>query len=559
MIFFPISYVYGTDSEIKEIIPNLNDGYAHTQVEKIWTNLIYLNADNDLGRFVFPCLKSIEQIGSSDNVNVLVQFDGPLANDSKRMLIRKIPSSGISNNLIFAENTEYDMLDPKTVSDFLEWGIKSYPGKRIVFSLVAHGAGIFNFPKQKDNSNHRSKSSEFENVPHDSIWAHINQKEMISNIQDVLIKSNNGKKIELFLYNSCLMGNFETLATLSSIAKYAVASEYLISYDAKDLPTQDTYGISFMSLLNYLTCNPKAEIREIGCCLIDTFRKRYKHYGYYHSRTGKTFYPAASLILYNLSVCSDIENYLTIMVKEIQQQINHNPALFELLFIELLKVHKVDTSILYIDFGHFTEIMSRITGLKSAKILHDCLCASTDFIMSKAIMHTSAKTHPCGVSIFFPNGIIAGQIDTSQSSYRSYQDLEIVKKTGWGNFVDSYLHFIEENRVDILRKIVEGLINKNKKIQFEHPWDGYYSEVYLFLVTEIAFYPLLIKGDFDRVGRYIEMIIESDYQSPQFNKHRKDMYMCLKRNRDEETDPYRYGKIENLLSKFSEINISPTY
>jgi hypothetical protein len=211
------------------------------------------------------------------------------------------------------------------------------------------------------------------------------------------------------------------------------------------------------------------------------------------------------------------------------------------------------------DFGHFAEIVFRISGLKSAKTLRNCLCNSNDFIMDKAILHTPAKKQPSGVSIFFPNGIIAGQIDTSQTLYRSYQDQKIVKETGWGNFIDNYLSFAEQKRVDILTKIVEDLINHNKKIQFGHPWDGYYSEVYLFLITEIAFYPLLESGDFDRVGKYLEMITESDYQSPQFNKHRKDIWMHLKRIRDKESDPDRCEKIENLLSAFSKLKFSTSY
>jgi len=211
------------------------------------------------------------------------------------------------------------------------------------------------------------------------------------------------------------------------------------------------------------------------------------------------------------------------------------------------------------DFGHFAEIVYRISGLKSAKKLHNCLCKSNSFILNKADLHISTKRQTSGVSIFLPTGIIAGQVDTSNPLYRSYQDYKIVKETGWGNFIDNYFKFAEQYRVNILTKTVEDLINQNKKIQIEPPWDGYQSEVYLFLITEIAFYPLLENGDFDRVGKYLEMITESDYQSPHFEKHRKAIWMHLKRIRDKESDPDRCEKIENLLSAFSKFKFSTSY
>ena len=79
---------------------NIEDS-SYTDIKKTWTNFIYLNADNDLSGFVSSILKSIEKIGSSKDVNVLVQYDGPQQNDSQRMLIGKIYKSGLPNNVYF--------------------------------------------------------------------------------------------------------------------------------------------------------------------------------------------------------------------------------------------------------------------------------------------------------------------------------------------------------------------------------------------------------------------------------------------------------------------------
>ena len=133
----PINISIIDELEAKDKL-NIEDS-SYTDIKKTWTNFIYLNADNDLSGFVAPCLKGIEKIGSSKDVNVLVQYDGPQLNDSKRMLIRKIFKSGLPNNDIYEENIEYDMLNPKTVSDFLEWGLRNFPADKISFSLVTHG------------------------------------------------------------------------------------------------------------------------------------------------------------------------------------------------------------------------------------------------------------------------------------------------------------------------------------------------------------------------------------------------------------------------------------
>jgi hypothetical protein len=550
----PINISIIEELEAKDKL-NIEDS-SYTDIKKTWTNFIYLNADNDLSGFVAPCLKCIEKIGSSKDVNVLVQYDGPRLNDAKRMLIRKIFKSGLPNNDIYEENIEYDMLNPKTVSDFLEWGLRNFPADKISFSLVTHGAGIFNFPKLNGDSNDQPRNGLTPDKPYDSIWLHMDLDKMVTNIKDVLAESYNGKKIELFIYNACLMGNFESLATLSSIAKYAAASEYPINYKEYDLPKGDTYGISIKSLLKYVTNNPDAEINAICRCLIETFRNTYESHGYHHRESVKTHCPQSSLVFCNLSNFSIVKNNLKRVVKDILLKANKEPEFFKSLFIELLKIHKVDSTIQYIDFGHFAEIIYQISHLKSAEALHNLLCNSNNFILEKVHFHSSSKKQNSGISIFLPTGIIAGQFNTSNPLYRAYKDYKIVKETGWGKFIDIYINYAEQHRVDILTTIVEDLIIHNKIIQFDRPWDDYYSEAYLFLLAEIALYPLLESGDFDRIGKYLKLIAESNYQSPQFNKHRKGIYRHLKRIRENESNPDRCQKIETLLSAFSKIKFN---
>ncbi len=57
--------------------------------QKEWTILVFLNADNDLERFGFDDMREMEKVGSTDQVNVVVQWDEWNKSGSSRVYMEK--------------------------------------------------------------------------------------------------------------------------------------------------------------------------------------------------------------------------------------------------------------------------------------------------------------------------------------------------------------------------------------------------------------------------------------------------------------------------------------
>ena len=123
---------------------NFNQALAQTNQVKEWTVLVYLNADNDLYRFGFLNMQQMESIGSTAGMNVVVQFDPePQGQPTTRYFVTKNanPVNGKITSQVVGTLPETDMGNPKTLSDFLVWGVQNYPAKKYAVIVWNHGNG----------------------------------------------------------------------------------------------------------------------------------------------------------------------------------------------------------------------------------------------------------------------------------------------------------------------------------------------------------------------------------------------------------------------------------
>ena len=112
---------------------------ASASTEKQWTIMVYLAGDNNLDDAGVTDLQEMKKVGSTDHVNIIVQFDRAGANIvTKRYYIRK---GGTPAKDEVASLGETNMGDPKVLESFVQWGIKTYPAKRYMLVLWNHGSG----------------------------------------------------------------------------------------------------------------------------------------------------------------------------------------------------------------------------------------------------------------------------------------------------------------------------------------------------------------------------------------------------------------------------------
>jgi hypothetical protein len=112
--------------------------------------MVYMNADNDLEEFALQDLNEMEQIGSSDDVNIVVQVDRTPGYDSsngnwtgcRRYRIIQDADTQLVSSPVLEDLGEVDMGDPADLQAFLAWARAYYPAQHYALDLWNHGAGF---------------------------------------------------------------------------------------------------------------------------------------------------------------------------------------------------------------------------------------------------------------------------------------------------------------------------------------------------------------------------------------------------------------------------------
>lgn len=226
---------------------------------KNWTVLVYAAAHNNLERFEVTSLAEMARVGSSDQINVVVQMDrgtgekGEYGEEqtskntsliwkgTRRMYIRE-------GTIDYLEDLkEQNSADPQTLANFIQWGIKKYPANHYALFFMDHGnawAGAFH----DDAANAR--------MPLPGIR---------QGLEDGLAQSA-VKQFDIITFHTCLMANLAVATELAPYTRYLIGSEEVLYTDGK---VWDYYGT-----LNYLKNKPNALARDLADAIFDGFTQQ---------------------------------------------------------------------------------------------------------------------------------------------------------------------------------------------------------------------------------------------------------------------------------------------
>lgn len=115
-----------------------------------WTVMVFLNAANDLQQFGPPNVNQMETIGSSPDVNIVVQWKqancarcgSPEWASTRRYLITKDSAPyTVNSRLVEDLGPNVDMGDWRQLYAFIRWSQQRYPADRYALVIWNHGAG----------------------------------------------------------------------------------------------------------------------------------------------------------------------------------------------------------------------------------------------------------------------------------------------------------------------------------------------------------------------------------------------------------------------------------
>jgi len=224
-----------------------------------WTVMVFINGDNDLEEYGLQDLEEMEQVGSTAEVNVIVQLDRARGYDrtdgdwtsTRRYRVARHTPDGIGSAVI-DDIGEADSGDPQTVVDFVAWAAATYPAERYALVIWDHGDG---WAVRAD-------------LPQKGIsWDQDSNNELSvagGDISDVLAGSVAaiGQPLDMFGMDACIMADWEVAYTAMGSARAFVAAQ---DYEGAD-------GWEYTGALSALTADPGMSGLTFGDHVAATFR-----------------------------------------------------------------------------------------------------------------------------------------------------------------------------------------------------------------------------------------------------------------------------------------------
>jgi len=267
-----------------------------------WTFMVYLAADNDLEPYAIADFNEMEMVGSTSDLNILVQFDRSPKydasngnwSDTRRFRVVQDGDPNTITSPVLENLGEVNMGSPQALVEFLSWGVQNYPADHYCLVLWDHGGGWrllekssgglrttrLNQPEAPASKDQRivaagppgGRMPGFVN-PFGSGWGPLkdvcvdetNSDRLLSDeIQSALAAS--GTVLDILGYDACFMGMIENAYEIRGMAHYLVASE----------ETEPGDGWAYDLLLSALQAAPSMTPAELSTTIVRTYGTYYQ-------------------------------------------------------------------------------------------------------------------------------------------------------------------------------------------------------------------------------------------------------------------------------------------
>lgn len=225
--------------------------------KKPWTLIVYMAADNDLHYFAWKNLKQMEQIGSNENINIIVQINTPgYLNPTKRYLVKNGRRVLIQDE--DSPTMKLNSGSAHTLIDCVNWAVTHYPADHYGIVFWNHGSAAIdpNFNKSinpcdlfycdpADNMLTIDRGISYiallsqiatNYLPSDkrgicfddTFKSYISNKNLDFALNEIYNKILNQKKLDLVIFDACLMSMIEISSIVEKYADFMVASEEVV-------------------------------------------------------------------------------------------------------------------------------------------------------------------------------------------------------------------------------------------------------------------------------------------------------------------------------------------
>jgi len=413
-----IYYIYAKISDGKEaqrksspVYSNYSGPLTITHGTKSWTLMLYLDGDNNLEQYAINDVNTLEKVGSSDKVNVIVQLDGiDIHPETCRYYILQDDNELMINSPVIAELGEVNMGNKYTVINFATWTMTNYPAQNYALVFMNHGGGWRNKKELYLNQiKYPDKAVCWDDTSDDDSLYMSELKQALS-----FIKTST-TKVNLIGFDACLMGMVEVAYEIKDEADVMVASEEV----------EITPGWCYESILRDLIGTPTMTAPELAQWIVERYRQYYL--------TMYSFTTQSAIDLAKISqLAGTISSFAQILRDQWGAIQNDIKTARENTDYVLSFESKEEAP--YIDLHHFASLIATNTTLPTATL------ASAESVKREienvVIENYAGSAHPYfkGLSIYFPQT----KGDEEYYEYVIDKVIDFPQATVWNEFLQLY-------------------------------------------------------------------------------------------------------------------------
>lgn len=366
--------------------------------EKEWTFLLYLNGNNDLDYASFLNINQMETVGSTDDVNLVVQWASMSNAKTQRILVKKDNDFRKVTSPVLEDMGRVDMGKKQTLEEFLSWGINNFPAKKYFVAVWNHGTGWHKSMRIRKGGLHLQDIS-WDEISGNSIST-VELGQAIQNTSQYL-----GRKIDLYASDACLMGMIEVAAEMKGAVKVFAGSQELEPAD----------GWPYDKVFSKLVKDPQMDEKALGKILTEEYTAAYKE-----QREEVTF------SAFDMDKYDELARSIANLKTEVQDS---SPEIRKQIFNAVNQTFYF----YYSDYGDVGDFLNRITNISgiNKKVISDAKAAMNNFVLANSGTDQYANAH--GVSFWLPKNV------RDMNEYKNkYRELTFHDDTQWGDAAYSY-------------------------------------------------------------------------------------------------------------------------
>lgn len=372
-----------------------------------WTFFVYIAADNNLWPEADKNIEQMVKASYNTNVHIVVYLNIKRDGQDKQTKQLYINNGKISQ---IGQTTVEDSGDAHTLVKALSWAVTEYPSDYLLVDLWNHGSGSLNRSMQA----HRG-------ICYDDTTGHYMTDQDYKFALDIIVNTyRNGKKIDIFTFDACLMADIEVAYTLAPYANYLVSAQQTVPGP----------GFNYTLVLNALN-GPKVSAATFSKAIVSAFDAYYK-------KSGLSYSLSAVNLSKSVTTAQAVNTLATLLNNLLKKDKNNVLANTLKICATLPNIPQFDEST-YLDIYTFcSNIFLRATkfGLTTADMqkvrtaARTCMTALTQAVFAN--VYSSDLANARGLSIYFA--------DSYYGLEPSYNDLYwTTQNPAWRDFLNNYL------------------------------------------------------------------------------------------------------------------------